>query len=56
MGTETVLWKEKNDCVNFGVAKVTIGVDIKFDKGFNFGCRGTFPALLMTPSHHSLEN
>ncbi len=48
--------RKKNDCVNFDVANVTIGVDIKFEKGFNFGCRDTFPALLMTPSHHSLEN
>ncbi len=45
-----------NDCVNFDVANVTIGVDIKFEKGVNFGCRDTFPTLLMTPSHHSLEN
>ncbi len=45
-----------NDCVNFDVANVPIGVDIKFEKGFNFGCRDTFPALLMTPSHHSLQN
>ncbi len=56
MGTETVLGPEKNDCVNFDVASVTIGVGIKFEKGFNFGCRDAFPALLMTPSHHSLEN
>ncbi len=47
---------EKNDCVNFDVTNVTIGVDIKFEKGFSFGCRDTFPALLMTASHHSLEN
>ncbi len=46
----------KNDCVNFDVANVTIGVDVKFEKGFNFGCRDTSPALLMTPSHHSLKN
>ncbi len=54
VGTETVLWQEKNDCVNFDVANVIIGVDMKFEKGFNWGCRDTFPALLMIPSHHSL--
>ncbi len=46
----------KNDCANFNVANVTIGVDMRFEKGFNFGCRDTIPALLITPSHHSLEN
>ncbi len=46
----------KNDSLNFDVANVTIGVDIKFEKGFNIGCRDTFPALLMTLSYHSLEN
>ncbi len=30
--TQTVLLQEKNDCVNFDVANVTIGVDIKFEK------------------------
>ncbi len=35
MGTETVLWQEKNECVNFDVANVTIGVDKKFEKGLN---------------------
>ncbi len=47
---------EKNDCVNFAVANAIIGVDVKFEKVFNWGCRDTFPALLMTPSHHSLGN
>ncbi len=56
MGTETVLRQEKNVCVNFDVANVIIGVDMKFEKGFNWGCRDAFPALLMTPPHHSLEN
>ncbi len=46
----------KNDCVNFDVANMIIGEDMKFEKGFNRGCRDAFPALLMTPSHHSLEN
>ncbi len=46
----------KNDCFNFDVANVIIEVDVKFEKGFNSGCRDAFPALLMTPSHHSLEN
>ncbi len=56
MGTETVLGQEKNDCVNFDVANVIIGVDMKFEKGLNWGCRDNFPALLMTLSYHSLEN
>ncbi len=56
VGTETVVGQDKNAGVYFDVANVTIGVDIKFEKGFNFGCRDTVPALLMTPSHHSLEN
>ncbi len=46
----------KKMTANFNVANVTIRVDMKFEKGFNFGCRDTFPALLMTPPHHSLEN
>ncbi len=46
----------KNDCVNFDVANVIIGVDMKFEKGLNWGCRDNFPALLMTLSYHSLEN
>ncbi len=46
----------QNFCVNFDVANVIIGVDMKFEKEFNWGCGDTFPALLMTPSHHSLKN
>ncbi len=38
-GTETSLRQEKNDCVNFDVANVIIGVDIKFEKGFNVEIR-----------------
>ncbi len=56
MGTETVLGQEKKDCVNFDTANVIIGVDMKFEKGLNWGCRDNFPALLMTLSYHSLEN
>ncbi len=55
MGTETVLWQEKNVCVNIDVAYVNIGVDMKFEKGFNWGYRDTFAALLMTHyimTHH----
>ncbi len=48
--------RKKNDCFNFDVANVIIGVNVKFEKVFNWGCRDTFPALLMTPSHNSLEN
>ncbi len=48
--------RKKNVCVNIDVANVIIGVDMKFEKGFNWGCRDTFAALLMTPSHYSLEN
>ncbi len=48
--------RKSNDCVNFDVSNVIIEVDMKFEKGLNWGCRDTFPALLMTPSHHSLEN
>ncbi len=47
---------KKNDCVNFDVANVIIGVDMKFEKGLNWGCRDNFPAPLMTLSYHSLEN
>ncbi len=43
-------------CVTFDVADVKIGVGMKFEKGLNWGYRDTFSALLMTPSHHSLEN
>ncbi len=32
MGTETVSWQEKNYCVNFDVANIVIGMDMKFDK------------------------
>ncbi len=46
----------KNNCVNFDVANVIIGADMKFEKGFNWVCKYAFPVLLMTPSHHSLEN
>ncbi len=40
----------------FDAANVIIGVDVKFEKGFNWRFRDTFPALLMTPAHHSLQN
>ncbi len=55
-GTETVLLQEKNEFFKFDVANVIIGVDMKFEKGLNWGCRDNFPALLMTLSYHSLEN
>ncbi len=48
--------RKRNDCVNFDVANVIIGVEMKFEKGFKWRCRDTFPALRMTPSHHSLKN
>ncbi len=54
--TKTFFSPKKNDRVNFDVANVPIGVDMRFEKGFNFGCRDIFPALLMTPSHHFIEN
>ncbi len=31
--------RRKNDCVNFDVDNVIIGVDIKFEKGFNVEIR-----------------
>ncbi len=46
----------KNVGVNVDVANVIIGVDMKFEKGLNWGCRDNFPALLMTLSYNSLEN
>ncbi len=49
-------WNCPNDCVNFDVANLIIGVDMKFEKGLNSGCRDNFPPLLMTLSYHSLEN
>ncbi len=48
--------ERKNDCFNFDAANVIIGVYMKFEKGFNWGCRDTFPALIITPFHHTLEN
>ncbi len=48
--------KGKKKTVTFDAAYVKIGVDMKFEKGLNLGYRDTFPALLMTPSHHFLEN
>ncbi len=48
--------KGKKKTVTFDAAYVKIGVDMKFEKGLNWGYRDTFPALLMTPSHHFLEN
>ncbi len=56
VGTGTSVWQEKNYFVKFDIDNVIIGVDIKFEKGFNWRCRNTSPALLMTPSYHSLEN
>ncbi len=48
--------ERKKTTVTFDIADVKIGVDMKFEKGLNWGYRDTFPALLMTPSHHFLEN
>ncbi len=48
--------ERKKKTVTFDAAYVKIGVDMKFEKGLNWGYRETFPALLMTPSHHFLEN
>ncbi len=53
---QTFLSPKTNDCVNFDVSNVIIGVDMKFEKGLNWGCRDNFTALLMTLSYHSLEN
>ncbi len=53
VGTETVFVTGKNYRVNFDVANVIIRVDMKFEKGFNWRCRDTFPALIIAPSHHS---
>ncbi len=51
MGTETVLWQEKNDCVNFDVANVIIGVDMKFEKGLTEGVEIHFQHYLW---HHHI--
>ncbi len=48
--------ERKKKTVTFDAAYVKIGVDMKFEKGLNLEYRDTFPALLMTPSHHFLEN
>ncbi len=56
VGTETVLCQEKTTVLTTDDANVIIWVDMKCEKWFNWGWRVTFPALLMTPSHHSLEN
>ncbi len=48
--------ERKKTTVTFDIAGVKIGVDMKFEKGLNWGYRDTFPALLMAPSHHFLEN
>ncbi len=55
LGPEKFLLKQQTT-VTFDVADVKIGVDMKFEKGLNRGDRDTFPALIMTPSHHFLEN
>ncbi len=48
--------ERKKTTVTFDVADVKIGVDMKFEKGLTWGYRDTFPTLLMTPTHHFLEN
>ncbi len=48
--------RKKNDCVNFDVANVIVGVDMKFEKGFTWIYRDTFPAPVMPPPRHYLEN
>ncbi len=39
--------ERKKTTVTFDVADVKIGVDMKFEKGLNWGYRDTFPALII---------
>ncbi len=51
-----VTGKKQHDCINVDVANMIIEVDMEFEKGYYWGCRDTFLALNMAPSHHSDEN
>ncbi len=37
---------KKSECINFDVANVTIGVDMKFEKGLNWGVEIPFQHYL----------